>query len=383
MKRFVLVCQGMTDDPMEQLNGRTPLEVAKTPCMDELAKKGRVGLASFVPSQLLPSREAALFSIGGYSPVEFYTGTAPLDALAFGLKQADNELVFRCDLVSVLDEALVDATAGFISSKESALLLEALNAKFSNPKMRFHAGGGYKNLLCVADETLAENWDELETAPPLDVLGKNWTQALPKGKKSKPFIDFLMEVKAFLDNHEINRVRVDLKENPANMAWFWGQGKHPKMPSFEQRFAARGVLYGEATFAKGLGKALGLRPVNKISDFPNSEEICFLYFGNTEKTRIETDFRRKIKRIEEFDALAARILKDCAGNRRVYLTTDVAESSAKGALLHGHVPFLLEGEGIESDAATTFSERSASQSKAIFNTGHELMKHFMGQKGAD
>ena len=236
--------------------------------------------------------------------------------------------------------------------------------------MRVHAGTGYKNLLVVKDETLAESWEGLDMPPPLDVLGKRWTSHAPKGKKNKEFADLLVQMKTFLESHEINRVRVDLKENPANMAWLWGQGKKPKLPLFKQKFGCGGALSTETTFAKGLGKALG---------FGTSEsgDVYFIYSGNTEKSPVETDFRRKIKKIEEFDALVARLVKDHAGARRVFLTTDVAESSAKGALLHGHVPFLLEGEGIEPDAAGVFSERAASQSKTIFNAGHELMGHFL------
>lgn len=369
----------MTDDPLEALGGRTPLEVAKTPFMDELARRGKVGLASFAPSSLSPSREAALFSVWGYSPAEFYTGTGPLDALAFGLEQREHELVFRCDLVAVLDEALVDATAGFISPRESGILIDALNANFSSPKIRFHAGEGYKNLLLIKDETLAESWEGLEMPPPLDVLGERWTRHAPKGKKNREFADLLVRMKTFLESHEINRVRVDLKENPANMAWLWGQGKRPKLPLFKQKFGHGGVLSAEATFAKGLGKALGFRTgggAGTAADLPE-EDVCFICSGNTEKGRVETDFRRKIKKIEEFDARAARLVRDHAGDRRVLLTTDVAESSAKGALLHGHVPFLLEGDRIESDAAGAFNERAASQSKTIFNAGHELMGYFL------
>ncbi len=374
MKYLMLVCEGLADEPVQELGGRTPLEAAKTPFMAGLAKKGAVGYASWAPNALRPTNDVACLSLLGYNPLEYYTGIAPLEALSFDVPQNDQELVFRCDLVAMLDEALVDGTAGNISPREASFLIEALNKKLAKPGLRFHAGQGHKNFLVVSGPE-AEALDELECVAPSDFLGQRHSKYLPQGKGAKTLTDLMAEASALLENHEINRVRIDLGENPANRVWFWGQGKRPKLPAFNQKYGKKGALVSEAAYAKGLGKALGLDTAAELIAALPDKEFVFIHKGDG---GVPPTLKNKIKRIEEFDALLGHVLKavktaDC----RVFVGAACAESLAKKTTVYGHTPFIVQGKGMATDEAQAFNEKTAAQSKLLFDDGHKLIEFFL------
>lgn len=379
MKYIVLVCEGLTDDPIEELGNRTPLELAKTPFLQQLAKKGRVGSAVFTSPRLSPSGDVASMAILGYNPDEFYTGIAPLEAAAAGLKQSDNEIAFRCDLVTISDELLVDVSASFISPNESSLLIEELNRKLSNPQVKFYPREGYKNLLVIRDPEKAESLDELECVPPKQVIGQKFAKCLPKGGHASFITDLMDKSKVILENHEINRVRIDLKENPANMIWPWGQGRRPKLPGLKERFHVGGSVFSGAEFVKGLGSLSGLKVAENLEAAVKTGDFTFVYVAAEEVQRETDAVKSKIRLIEYFDAqIVGGVLKllEEAGDHRILVCTDYA-CSAKKSAYHGPVPFLLEGRGIEPEDGAAFNEKSASQSKLQFSEGYRLMEYFL------
>lgn len=378
MKQVILVGEGISDEPIEELAGRTPLEVAKTPALDFLAKKGRLGRASFSPSALRASSDVAALSILGFDPQEFYTGIAPLEAMAMGIPQNDQSIAFRCNLVTVLDENLVDAYSGNISSKESRLLLDALNEKLSNDRVRFYPGEGFRNLLVIHDAELAESLDELECTPPQSVIGQKFSKNLPKGQSTSAITDLIRSAKSILENHEINKVRIDLKENPANLIWPWGQGKKPKIPAFQQRHGRNGCVFSDLDFMKGLSQTLGLRQAKSLESAINENDFVYVYFPWTEGRKI--DLKLKIKFIEDFDATvvgpAVKKLEN-EGSYRICVTGDTFWPLTKKVPMHGDVPFLVQGSGVEADEFLQFNERNALQSKFVFEEGYRLMGYFL------
>ena len=235
MKYLVLVGDGMTDRPLEELGGKTPLEAAKTPNMNFIAEKGRVGLTCMIPWGMSPASDVANLSILGYNPRRFYTGRGPLEAANMGIEMGDNDIAFRCNLVTVSDGRMADYSAGHISNEEARTLINELNAKLGREDIRFYAGVSYRHLLilnCSNKEEL-KGLIKVKCTPPHDISGRKIDKYLPKKTDYAEFIKRLMdESKEVLVNHEVNRVRVDLKENPANMIWLWGQGTRPFMPKF-------------------------------------------------------------------------------------------------------------------------------------------------------
>ena len=378
MKQVILVCEGMSGDPVEELSARTPLEVAKTPHMDSLAKKGQLGQASFCPNSLRASSDVASMAILGFDPQEFYTGIAPLEALAMGIPQDDRAIAFRCNLVTALDEDLIDAYSGNILSKESRILIEALNKKLSNDHIKFYPGEGFRNILLVNDAELSEGLDDLECEPPDSVLGQKVSKNLPKGQGASAILDLMNASKVVLDAQEINKVRIDLNENPANMIWLWGQGKKPKLPTFQERYGREGCVFSDVDYLKGLAELLKLKQARSLESSIEENDFVFIYFHWTEGRKI--DLKLKIKFIEDFDAtvVGPAIKKlNMEGNYRFVVTGDYPRPLTKKASMHGFVPFVICGSGIAADESAQFNEKGALQSKLVFEQGHKLMEYFL------
>lgn len=367
MKILVLVGEGLADEPLDDLSGRTPLEAAKIPAMNALAEKGMVGRAGLVPLGLPLGPDVACLSALGFDPKQHYTGIAPLDAAAFGIAQTDAQVAFRCDFITAVDETLVDATAGKISASESKFLVEELNRRMGRPGVTIYAGDGYKNILIVNDAELAGELEKVECAPPSGLVGEKYSKHLPRGKGAELLAEWMAKSTEILENHEINRVRIDLKENPANRVWLWGQGRKPKLPAFEMR-PGGGCVVAEATFAAGLGALLGMEKTKDLKAAAQ-KEFVFIYKEASADGKPVRELKDKIRWVEEFDALVGSTVKalKAAGPFRVLVTSDFPRD-------YGHVPFLISGEGISADASTgPFNEKTASQSAHSFDEGWRLM----------
>ena len=171
MKYIVLVPDGMADYPVPELDGKTPLEVAKVPHMNYFAKNGRVGLVKNIPDKLEPASDVANLSLLGYDPQKHYTGRGPLEAANMGIKLDDNEIAFRCNLITECDDVLSDYSAGHISTKEATVLIHALNKKLENQFIRFFPGVSYRHLVVIRD---AKGFDALSAkcTPPHSIVGK-------------------------------------------------------------------------------------------------------------------------------------------------------------------------------------------------------------------
>ncbi len=382
MKYIVLVNEGMADDPLPALSGRTPLEAAKTPAMDALVKKGRIGTASFVPARLPVSPDIAVLSYLGYDPEEFYTGIAPLEAAAMGISQSDHEIVFRCDLVTVFDDILVDTSASRITPRESHILIEELQRKLGSDRIRFFPGVGYKNILRIHDPELVDALDEVDSQIPEKIMGQRFSKHLPSGRASEILTDLMDQSKEILDQHEINRVRIDLGENPANMIWPWGQGKRPKLPTLKSRIAIAAHYFSDADFLKGLGHLAALSPVATLDEGLMKADFLFVYRASGQADGRTLDLKTKIRNIEDFDsglvAKAAKWLQDHPMHR-ILVGSDFLSSVEKRRFLHGRVPFLIAGEGIVPDNAESFDEKTASQSKFLIDEGHHLLDMFLNK----
>ncbi len=378
MKYFGLVCRGMADEPMEALSGRTPLEVAKTPAMDALAKIARLGKSCFVPHTLTSTPEVAMFSLLGFDPVQDFTGLAPLEALALNIPQADQQVAFRSDFVTVAEDALIDPSAGHISQREALILLEELK-RHSDGTFLFHAIDGYRNLVLISagNELLA--YDELECAQPSKIVSQKITKFWPKGKLQAKMMEWMQSSRVALENHDVNRVRIDLGENPANMVWFWGQGKKPKLPPFKERYGKSGSVVAKTLFMKGLAKALAM---DTAADAVSAKtDVRIVYRDHETEEKKGVTLKSKIRRIEIFDeAVVAPVLREYLAHKedtRILVASDYAECLQKKDSGHGQVPVMMIGPGFEISPADVFDEKHALASGVSFEPGHGLMKIFL------
>ena len=312
MKYLVLIGDGMSDRPLRELKGKTPLEVAKTPNMDFLAQNGLTGWASNVPPGMPPASDVANMSIFGYDPKKFYTGRGPLEAASLGVKLKKNDIAFRCNLVTVKGRKMKDFTAGHIATAEARKIIRTLDKKLGSKQIRFYAGLSYRHLLVVSSAVVSGT---VKCVPPHDITGKAIHNYLPKGKGAGVLLRLMNESEVLL--HEM--------KTKASMIWPWGQGKSPCMPAFKRKFGLRGAVITAVHLLKGLGKTLGLEVINVPGATGyldtnyvgkakyalkalRKNNIVFVHVESPDETGHEGSLRNKIRAIEDFDRYVVGII---------------------------------------------------------------------------
>src|SRR4030042_1246812 len=223
MKYAVLVGDGMSDYPIEELDARTPLEVAETQNMDEIVRKGQLGLAQMIPSKFTPGSDVAILSILGYDPRQYYTGRAPLEAANLGIQLGPDDIAFRCNLITVNKGCITDYSGGHISDKEARELIGFLNRKLGTQSIKFYPGVSYRHICVIGNGKLVQ----LDCTAPHDVISQLVEKNLPRGKGAQQLVDLMERSYELLNSHDINKARVARGQNPANMVWLWGQGFAP------------------------------------------------------------------------------------------------------------------------------------------------------------
>ena len=396
MKYIVLVGDGMADYPVTELGERTPLEAARTPNMDFIAKSGRLGRVRTIPVGFTPGSDVAQISIFGYDPKEYYTGRGPLEAANLGVDLEDNDVAFRCNLVTVLGDTLVDYSAGHISSKEASILMKFIDEKLGTNRLRFYSGVSYRNLM-VAKRGTEDYLERLTCKAPHDIAGGSISKNFPRGQGAEIIIKLMEESRRLLAIHEINTVRVDLKENPANMLWLWGQGKKPMIPKFEDKFGIKGSVISAVDLIKGLGRILGLEVVNVPgatgyydTDYEakaraalkslEKNDFVFVHVEAPDEAGHNGDLREKITAIERFDQLVVGVVLEAFRKRndfRLLVLPDHHTPVSVKTHTAEPVLFAIFGKDIVAGAFTQYSEKEAEKSDLYFNKGYELMNYFI------
>ena len=254
----IVIPDGAADEPQAALGGKTPLQAARTPEMDRVAREGVLGRSRNVPDRFVPASDVATLSLFGYDPEKYYTGRAPLEAAAMGHALGADDWAVRCNLMTILDGRLTDFTAGHITSEEGRVLMEAVQAKVGRPNVEFHPGVSYRNLMIYrgkpgeipfADDTL--------TVPPHDHPDQPAAEYLPKGTGSALLRELMDEGRAVVADHAVNRARVAAGKRPANAIWLWGQGRAPHLPGFKEVHGLKGAILSAVDLVRGVGVLAG------------------------------------------------------------------------------------------------------------------------------
>ena len=401
MKYVVLVGDGMVDRPIEELDGKTPLEVAKTPNMDFIAKNGRVGLTNMIPRQMEPASDVANLSILGYNPRKYYTGRGPLEVANMGIDMKDDEVAFRCNLVTVSEDRLVDYSAGHISSEEAKALINEINIKLGTENIRFYPGVSYRHIMMFKckDKDELNCMARLKCKPPHDISDKKINRYLPKNGPYAEIVKKLMfDSKDVLANHEINKVRLDMKENLANMIWLWGQGVIPSMPKFSELYKVEGSIISAVDLIKGIGRIIGLQVIEVPGatgyydtnyrgkaeyalDSLKERDFVFVHVEAPDEAGHNGDLKEKISSIEKFDKFVVGTVLDHfkAANEefRILVLSDHATPLSLKTHSRDHVCFAMYGTDIEEDGIMYFNEKEARSSNFRIDKGHQLMGFFI------
>lgn len=399
MKYIVLVGDGMADYPLKELDDRTPLEAARTPNMDFIARYGMLGRVKTIPDKMTPASDVANVSILGYDPKVFYTGRGPLEAANLGIRLEDNDVAFRCNLITVSGDTLTDYSAGHISSKEAAILINFVDKNLGTDNIKFYPGVSYRHLMLVK-RGAEQHLENLECKAPHDILGKNISENLPKGEGADILIKLMEDARKILGSHEINLVRVDLKENPANMIWLWGQGKKPSMTAFQEKYGLTGSVISAVDLIKGLGRILGLEVIDvpgatgyydtdyegkaraAIKSLGN-RDFVFLHVEAPDEAGHNADLREKITAIERFDQLVVGTILDAFKRRknfRILVLPDHPTPISLRTHTADPVCFGIFGKDVAEKSFSKYSEKEAAKSDLYFEKGHELMDYFIKLK---
>jgi len=253
MKCIVILGDGMADEPLAELGGRTPLEYAETPNMDRIAREGRCGMLRTVPEGFEPGSDIANLSVLGYDPRVSYTGRGPLEAASMGIDLREGEMAYRCNLVTVRDGLMVDFNAGHISSAEGAALLRDLDAVLGG--VRVYPGISYRNLL-----VLPEGRGSL-TTPPHDIVGRPIQEYLPRGDDAAVLLECMERSCEVFSDHPVNRRRVQEGKIPATGIWPWSGGKRPSLEPFRKKYGLAGGVISAVDLLGGIARLAGMEVI--------------------------------------------------------------------------------------------------------------------------
>lgn len=398
MKYVVIIPDGAADEPLDELEGRTCLEASATPALDYLGRIGRTGTVHNVPPELPAGSDVAIMSLLGYDPRECYTGRAPLEAAAKKIRSAADEMIFRCNLVTVVDGIMEDFSAGHIRQKEASSLIAALNDAMSGQGVVFHEGISYRHLMVCKG---ADRFDKMTTTAPHDIMGQSVVDHVPKGGGAKDIMELMARAADIMDGHEVNQIRRDLGENPANAIWLWGHGRNPRMTLFRKKYNKRGAVITEVDLVRGIGELIGWRRIEvegltgyidtnfagmgqaavEALDDDDIDILC-VHIEAPDEAGHNADASAKIQAIESIDEhIVAPVTNKLEqfDAWRILVLPDHPTPVRTRTHNHEPVPFVMAGTGVaalpKDDLRLT--EECGRQGDLHINPGCELMEYFL------
>jgi 2,3-bisphosphoglycerate-independent phosphoglycerate mutase len=393
MKYAIVLPDGAADEPVDSLGGRTPLEAARKPNIDWISTNGRQGLVYTVPPGFSPASDVATLSLFGYDPQVHYSGRAPLEAAARGIEVAPDQLVFRCNFVTIVDDVLEDFTAGHISQREADLLIADLNAKLGGRSLRFHSGMSYRNLLVAHDATEGK----LQCTPPHDIPNRKVAEYLPRGTGAEWVISVMDKARAILAGHDVNLVRRDLGENPATDIWLWGQGRARPIEPFEKRYRVRGAVVAAVDLIRGIAKTVGMDvlDVEGATGFLDTNyagkgaaavaaldtyDLVIVHIEAPDEAGHLGDADAKVQAIERIDEFVVGPLLEklrTFDEWRILVAPDHPTPVGKRVHTDAPPPFCMAGHRVHAVLKRPFCESAAASSDLTIDLGHELMEYFL------
>lgn len=397
MKYAIVLPDGAADEPVDKLDGKTPLAAASTPHIDWVAAHGRIGTVVTVPEGFQPGSDVATLTLFGCDTRQDYFGRAPLEAAAKGIAIGQGQIVFRCNLVTVTDGLMADFTAGHISQKEADQLIADLNNSLQDSGCRFHSGVSYRNLM-VAD---APADADPKCVPPHDIPDQPIAKHLPRGKGAEWVRSITDRARDVLASHDVNAVRADLGENPATDIWLWGQGRPRELRSFVDRYSVRGAVIAAVDLIRGIARSLDMHLIDVPgatgyldTNYPgkgeaaaralNDFDLVAVHIEAPDEAGHQGDVEAKVKAIEAIDEhVVGPLLRKLRTFDRWRILIAPDHPTPVGRRVHTTTPppFCLAGHRIESMSVKAFDETIAADSALRIDPGHELMEYFLRASG--
>ena len=394
MKYLIVIGSGLTDRPIAERDNRTPLEIADTPNLDQLAQMGLSGSVQTIPENFETGNDVSLLSLLGCAPETHHAGTAPFDALALDVVLEENDVPLCCTFVQLQtshnDMVMKDFTAGNLSSEESGVLLQGLQEQIGDSPVRFYPGEGPNNLMVIKSAPFSETLN-----PPMELIGEGIRQFMPEGEEFKELVYVMNQAQIILHNHPYNRKRQREGNDTVNSIWLWGNGPNKSLPAFSETFKKSATLLSPSLLFQGMGKASGMdvvAPVTTNGNAPlsfqgrvdaalsklNNHEVVYLHVPEIENISLKGDLDDKVLAIEDFDREIAGPLLIALSARKdvkmLFLVNHVASASLM-KYTKDAVPFMV-CPALDSNDTQSFDEKILDSGKIHFQSGPDLMQAF-------
>ena len=397
MKYIVVLCDGMAGYPIESLDKRTTMAVANKPNMDKLSKVSIMGMVKTVPDEMAPGSDVANLGAMGFNPLECYTGRSPLEAVSMGIKMKENDIAFRCNLVTLTSEedynkkTMADYSAQEITTEEARELILAISEAIKEKNLEFYSGVSYRHCMIWHGGPKS-----LNLIPPHDISDRVIGEYLPKTEKLKEIMKKSYDI---LKDHPVNKKRIEKGLNPANSLWIWGEGTKPEVPDFYETFGLKGAVISAVDLVKGIGMAAGMSVIdvegatgNINTDFDNKckaayevlkngSDYVYIHIEAPDECGHRGETENKIKSIELIDEKVVgpliEKLKADGENFKMLIMPDHPTPIETKTHSREEVPFMIFDSTKEEKGLEGFSESKAKSTEVYFESGETLAKFFI------
>ena len=404
MKYVVILGDGMADYPVDAFDGKTILEVADKPTIDYMAQHGEMGMVKTVQDGMKPGSDVANLSVMGYDTKKCYSGRSPLEAASIGVPLKDNDVTFRCNLVTLSDEenyedkTMLDYSAGEITTEEAAELIKAVAKELDTDMIKFYPGISYRHL------TVWEGGStNVELTPPHDISDKKITDHLPKGDGADTLLEMMKKSEKILREHPVNKKRVAEGKNPATSIWVWGEGTKPQLDNFEEKFGLKGSVISAVDLIKGIAKCAGMNSIDvegatgncdtnwegkaqaALDAILNGSDFVYVHMEAPDEMAHQGAPEKKKFAVETIDKKVVKFLKDELEKRGIDYRMMILPDHPTPIKLKTHVsdpvPYIIYDSTNETDknANLTYTEENGKKTGIYIEEGYTLMNRFLGK----
>ncbi len=403
MKYIIILGDGMSDHPIERLEGKTPLMVAETPYIDALCARGRAGKLITVPKDMPPGSEVANLSVLGYDVHDVYQGRGVLEAASMGVELKSTDLALRCNLICIEEKKIKNHSAGHITSEEAKILIERLNKELGGKKIRFYPGVSYRHLLVIGKGS-----NDIQCTPPHDVPGTPLLEVMvksthKKGEKTAALLnDLIFSSQSILNDHPLNRERKKDAKDPANSIWPWAPGYKPKMKTLQELFGISGAVISAVDLIHGIGVYAGMKIIHvegatglhdtnyegkaqAAIQVLREVDLVYLHIEASDEAGHEGDVDLKIKTIEYLDQRVVKTIVEETQKMQepvtIALLPDHPTPCEIRTHVHDPVPFIIYHPGVPPDEVRRYDEVSVEQGYFGTLVGKDFMKALLSSNG--
>lgn len=400
MKHIIILGDGMADEPIAALGGKTPLQYADTPYMDMLAARGVTGQLQTVAPGFHPGSEVANMAVLGYNMSDVYEGRGVLEAASIGVELQPGEIALRCNLICVEGELLKNHSSGHISTEEADGLIKLLNEKLGSERVKFYTGVSYRHLLVIKGGD-----KRLDCTPPHDVPLHPFRPLMvkpevPEAEENARLLnDLILKSQEILKFHPVNLKRVAAGKDPANSIWPWSPGYRPAMQTVKQMYGVdSSSVISAVDLIRGIGVYAGMKVISvegatglydtnyegkaaAAIEALKTDDFVYLHIEASDEAGHEGDVDLKVKTIEYLDRRAVKLIYEATKDWEEPVAIAILPDHPTPCVTRTHtsapVPFLIYKPGQTPDKVSWYDEFSVKEGKYGVLKGDEFIKEFL------